>query len=123
MITLLIAALVSSAPAITAPESGFGGELVATWTHEDAKAHTAISLDADGGCSVISRNKRSGKVHNLMCAYWTVGSTIHLRFKNPQARGPRAEIALSYDAKADELIATGDATARFGRASLTARDE
>ena len=123
MITFLVAALLSSAPAITAPESGFAGDLVATWVYEDANAHVAISLDADGGCSGAGRSKSNGKLHRLACAYWTVGSTIHLRFKNPEGHGPRLEIALMYDPKSDELSAPGEAPTRFARASLSARSE
>ena len=123
MIVILVAAFLSGTPAITAPESGFAGDLVATWAYEDSKAHIAISLDADGGCSVVRRSRSSGELQRRMCAYCVVGSTVHLRMKNPEGRGPRFEIALAYDQKADELISPGDASMRFARASLTERSE
>lgn len=122
MIAILTIAVLSAAPAITAPESGVAGELVATWVHEDARRHIAINLDADGQCSLVTRDKSTGGAKRVACGYWVHGSTVYLRAKIEEP-GERPILEAGHVRETDELRVRGGEELTFIRRPLSERSE
>ena len=121
MLSALIAVVLSTGPNVTAPESGFGGELVATWVHEDKSQSISISLDADGHCSVVARDMASGVSRRSLCGYWVLGSRVYLRAEVPA--GPRPVLEAVYLRESGELIVDGEPKLLFARQPLNQRSE
>ena len=118
MVAILLAAVLSSAPTITSPESGFGPDVVATWTHSNSDGRTLISLDADGHCAIVGQPKQGG-THRTMCGYWVRGSSVYLRLRL-DAPGPRPELEATYNRDTDQLTIGSDV---FSRSPLDERHE
>jgi len=122
MITLLTVAVLWTAPSITAPESGYAGDLVATWVHEDVQRHISISLDADGRCSVVARHQSGGSAHRVACGYWVHGSTVYLRARS-ELSGVRPILEAGHVRETDELRVRGGDELVFRRRPMQERNE
>lgn len=121
MFPILIAAVLSTGPNIAAPDSGFAGDLVATWAHEDGPRSISINLDADGHCSVATRDASTGIAHETLCGYWILGSKVFLRAR---ADGrPRPVLQAEYERASDELIVDGKPPLVFIREPIDLRVE
>jgi hypothetical protein len=119
MFAILFAAVLSSTPSITSPESGFAGDLVATWSHANAEGRTLISLDADGRCSITGQRNADEATFRSTCGYWIRGSSVFLRLRT-DAPGPRPELVATYDRDTDQLTIGNDV---FSRSPLDERHE
>lgn len=121
MLPALIAVVLSSGPNVTAPESGVGGELIATWVHEEKSQSISISLDADGHCSVVAHDELLDVTRKSLCGYWIVGSRIYLRAKVPS--GTRPVLEAEFDRDTNQLIVDGEPKLVFDRQPIDQRRE
>jgi hypothetical protein len=106
----------------TAPESGFAGDLVATWSYADAERDLAVSVDANGLCAVSGRAKAAGRAFRLECGYWLVGSRLHLRIERDPS-GARPVLELEYIREGDQLVIPGETPIVLTRQPLDHREE
>ena len=120
MITILTALAISTTPSVTSPESGFAGDTVATWVHDDATGRTSINLDGDGRCMIDGLSK-SGAHYQSSCGYWIRGRSVFLRLR--PMHGPRPELEATYDPESDELHFGAEPSDVFTRRPLDERTE
>jgi len=111
MMTLIAAAVLSGTPS--------AGDVVATWIHRDEGARVEITLDADGGCSIVSTRRWNGATYRASCGYVVTGSTVQVRTANVD--GAHWEFSLVHDRRTDEMMLGDDDGVRFFRTSLEKR--
>ena len=107
MINSIMLASILATANITSPDSGFAGELVATWAYVDSESNFSITLDADGRCAISSFTKQSGSTKRVTCTYWVHGSRVGLRLTRWESTDKLVPVMLDYIPQSDTLIVDG----------------